>query len=110
MAAAFFIGFLFYFCDPEEKYANYRMPSIVLLVAAIGISAFYLFFRVNPQLLSIWFTFIYNHISYGQWLLLNDIDSIIDFSIITIHMGACTGTSYKPTQTSSALAQVFKPK
>lgn len=48
MAAAFFIGLLFYFCDPEEKYANYRMPSIVLLVAAIGISAFYLFFKVNP--------------------------------------------------------------
>lgn len=53
MVAAFFIGFLFYFCDPEDKYAKFRIPSIVLLVALIGISAFYLFFRVNPQLLSI---------------------------------------------------------
>jgi len=53
MAAAFFIGFLFYFCDPEEKFAKYRIPSIVLLVAAIGVPTFYFFFKVNPQLLSI---------------------------------------------------------
>jgi hypothetical protein len=53
MAAAFFIGFLFYFCDPEEKYAKFKIPSIVLLVTTIGISSFYLFFKVNPQLISI---------------------------------------------------------
>lgn len=46
MAAAFIIGFTFFFCDPNsEKHIKYRIPAIIFLVSAIGITAFYFFFK-----------------------------------------------------------------
>ena len=40
MAAGLIIGFLFYFCDPMEKYRIWRIPAVFLLVASVGIAIF----------------------------------------------------------------------
>lgn len=40
MAAGLVIGFLFYFCDPMEKYRFWRVPAVFLLVGSIGIAIF----------------------------------------------------------------------
>lgn len=49
MVAALIIGFIFYFCDPNcEKYNKYKMPAIVFLVLILAISAFCVFFKIQP--------------------------------------------------------------
>jgi hypothetical protein len=54
MAAAFFLGLIFYFCDPnDEKYEYLRLWAIAILIGGIGIAALVVFFRSNPPLISI---------------------------------------------------------
>jgi len=48
MLAAIFIGFAFYFCDPEERYIKWKVVAIGALVVVIGLAAFLMFFRIRP--------------------------------------------------------------
>ncbi len=54
MMAAFGLGFIFYFCDPDEKYERYRIWAIILLILLIGGAGGCLFFNVNPPLVATW--------------------------------------------------------
>jgi hypothetical protein len=53
MGAGLVIGFVFYFCDPLEKFMKYRVPAIIFLVGMIATAIFCVFFRTHPQLLSL---------------------------------------------------------
>lgn len=52
--AAFGLGFVFYFCDPDEKYENVRLLAIIALILIIGGAALWLFFKTNPSLVAYW--------------------------------------------------------
>lgn len=55
MMVAFGLGFIFYFCDPDEKYDKYRIWAIILLILLIGGAGGCLFFNVNPPLVATWY-------------------------------------------------------
>ena len=54
MLCAFILGFIFYFCDPnEERYEVIRVSSIALIILIMGLAVVLLFFTTNPPLVSI---------------------------------------------------------
>jgi len=51
MLAALLMGFIFYFCDPnDERYERTRLCSVIFLTSAVGVAVLFFFFRSNPPL------------------------------------------------------------
>ena len=54
MLCAFILGFVFFFCDPNEyKYENIRLWAIILLIGGVALGVVILFFKTNPPLVVI---------------------------------------------------------
>lgn len=54
MMVAFGLGFIFYFCDPDEKYEKVKICAIIFLILVIGGAAVCLFFSADPPLITTW--------------------------------------------------------
>lgn len=51
MASSFVLGFIFYFCDPDEKYEKIAKLAIIVLIAIVGGASMWLFFKTQPKLI-----------------------------------------------------------
>ena len=54
MLAALLMGFVFYFCDPnDERYERCRICAIIFLTSVVGVAILIFFFKSNPPLVSV---------------------------------------------------------